>query len=137
MAPSGAKQNLMEEQAGLLRLCFIHAKAELSCYNVYTRNVVLLSMPDVQVTSCKQATLLGAPVGSPEVIGTIAANIDKLTIMGERLLHLPRQDALLILRYSLAVPRLLFILRTAPCFLSTQLKVLMILGTIDRSITYE
>ena len=41
-------------------------------------------MSDLQVTSCKQMTLLGAPIGSLEVIdSTIAANIDKLTIMGE------------------------------------------------------
>ena len=76
------------------------------------------------MTSCKQTTLLVAPIGSLEVIvSTIAANIDKLTIMGERLLHLPRQDALLILCYFLALPQLPYILRIASCFLSTQLKV--------------
>ena len=139
MAPSGAKLriyifhdlNLMEEQAGPLGLRFNRAKTELICDDVYTRNVVLSSMSDLQVTSCKQATLLGAPIGSFEVIdSTIAANIDKLTIIGERLLHLPRQDALLILRYSLAVPRLLYILWTAQRLLSTQLQVFV--DTLNR-----
>jgi len=67
----------MEEQAGLLGLCFNRAKTELFCDDVYTRNVVLSSMSDLQVTSCKQATLLGAPIGSLEVIdSTITAKID-------------------------------------------------------------
>ena len=86
----------MEEQAGLLGLCFNHAKTELICDDEYTRNVVISSMSYLQVTSCKQTTLLRAPIGSLEVIdSTIAANIDKLTIMGERLLHLPLKDAFL------------------------------------------
>ena len=33
------------------------------------------------------------------------------------------QDALLLLRHSFAIPKILFILRTAPCFLSAQLEV--------------
>ena len=33
------------------------------------------------------------------------------------------QDALLLLRHSFAIPKMLYVLRTAPCFLSSELKV--------------
>ena len=93
------------------------------CDDACTRNAVLSVASELQVTNSGQATLLGAPIGSLGLIDdTITSKINKLTIMEERLLHLPRQDALLILRNSLAIPKLLYILRTAPCFLSAQLQ---------------
>ena len=42
--------------------------------------------------------------------------------MGERLQHLSSHDALLLLRHSLAIPKLLYILRSSPSFLSPCLK---------------
>ena len=42
--------------------------------------------------------------------------------MGERLKLLAAHDALLLLRYSFSIPRVLYILHTAPCFLSSQLE---------------
>ena len=43
--------------------------------------------------------------------------------MGDRLQHLQAHDALLLLRHSLAIPKLLFTLRTAPSFLSPSLSL--------------
>ena len=42
-----------------------------------------------------------------------------LKSMGERIGHLHPHDALTLLCHSLAIPKLLHILRTAPCFLSS------------------
>ena len=41
--------------------------------------------------------------------------------MGDRLTHFRRHDALLLLRHSFAIPKILYILRTSPCFLSSKL----------------
>ena len=114
---------LVEEEASHIGLRLNRAKTELVCDDACTRNAVLSVASELQVTNTGQATLLGTPIGSLGLIDdTITSKINKLTIMEERLLHLPRQDALLILRNSLAIPKLLYILRTAPCFLSAQLE---------------
>ena len=42
--------------------------------------------------------------------------ISQLRLVGERLCHLGAHDAITILRYSLAIPKLLHILRTSPAF---------------------
>ena len=59
-----------------------------------------------------------------------------LRILGNRLEHLHTQDSLLLLRHSLAIPRLSYILRTSPCFLSPELRVYDdLLESITSSIT--
>src|SRR6218665_2022921 len=62
------------------------------------------------------ATLLGAPLSSAE---SLASTLDIwVTDLGnalEKLQLIARQDALLILRYSLGSPRLMHVLRSTPC----------------------
>ena len=43
--------------------------------------------------------------------------------MGDRLVHLSSHDAILLLKHSFAIPKLLYNLRTLPCFLSPALEV--------------
>ena len=63
------------------------------------------------------------PLGDIAGIGaTIQDKLESLRIMGGRLKFLHTQDALLLLRYSLAIPKLSYTLRTAPCFLSPELQ---------------
>ena len=52
----------------------------------------------------------------------LTVKLEKLKLMGEGLQHFSCQDALLILCHSLGIPKVLDILRTAPCFLSDQLE---------------
>ena len=70
------------------------------------------------------ATLLGSPIGD---IGSIRVAIDAKTAMlkclRERLHYLTCHHAYLLLRHSLAIPKLLYLLRTSPCFLSSSLKI--------------
>lgn len=66
--------------------------------------------------SPSSATLLGAPLSSAE---SLASTLDIcVTDLGnalEKLQLIARQDALLILRYSLGSPRLMHVLRSTPC----------------------
>ena len=65
------------------------------------------------------ATLLGLSIGDVSSISVIlGAKADMLKRMGVRLQHLSAQDALLLLMHSFAIPKLLYNLRTSPCFLS-------------------
>ena len=45
-----------------------------------------------------------------------------LEVMGNRLNMLPSHNALLLLRSSFAIPKVLYLLRTAPCFLAPELR---------------
>ena len=61
------------------------------------------------------------------LVYTISSIIDEkvhlLEIMGDRLQHLDSHDAILLLRHSFAIPKLLYTLRTSPCFLSSSLEL--------------
>ena len=68
------------------------------------------------------ATLLGSPIGDTPCITSIhEVKIGLLQTLGDRLQYLAKHDAPLLLRHSFALPQLLYILRTSPCFLSEKL----------------
>ena len=48
----------------------------------------------------------------------IRSKVETLIVMGKRLQLLSSHDTLLLLRQSLSIPKVLYILRTAPCFLT-------------------
>ena len=52
----------------------------------------------------------------------IQEKITLLRHMGDRLCDFLRHDAILLLRYSFSIPRLIFLLQTAPVFLSSKLR---------------
>ena len=61
-------------------------------------------------------SLLGSPIGNLASINRILqAKFDALKVMGERLSLLHSQDALLLLRNMFSLPKVLYVLRTAPC----------------------
>ena len=78
--------------------------------------------PDLMVTSPDKATLLRAPLGDVDsILEAILEKTRKLRIMGERLQHFHAHYTFLLLRHSIAIPKLLYTLRTSPCFLSPEL----------------
>ena len=67
--------------------------------------------------------MLGSPVGDIDCISAVLEEkIGMLKTMGERLKYLFSHDAILLLRHSFAIPKLLYNLRTSPCFLSPKLQ---------------
>ena len=114
---------LVEEEAAKLGLHLNHSKSELICDDAPTREAMLFEVPGLHNVSCSQATLLGSPIGKVECISdTIKEKTKLLKLMGGRLSHLQSHDALLLLRHSFAIPKVLYTLRTAPCFLSPDLE---------------
>ena len=84
---------------------------------------MLRVIPDFCPVSPEQATLLGSPIGGEEGVDKPISEITRaLEIMGGRLWHIHAHDAFCLLRHAFALPKVLYILRTAPCFQSFLLK---------------
>ena len=97
-----------------------HQKSEVICTNPV--NTILSTIPVAQVLDPESASLLGSPIGdTASITSVINDKIHQLVIMGERLQHLTMQDALLLLRNSFAIPKLLYIIRSSLSFLSPSL----------------
>ena len=69
---------------------------------------MLQKVPGLRQVGCSQATLLGSPTGSEEAISdAIRVKTGMLEVMGNRLNLLPSHDALLLLRRSFAILKVL------------------------------
>ena len=105
----------------ILGLTLNNEKSEIICKDVATRGNILCSLPGAQITPPppEKATLLGSPLG--DVDASLKEKTKALRLMGTRFKHMSAHDSLSLLRHSFAIPRLWYLLRTAPCFLSSEL----------------
>ena len=115
---------LFEQASKQLGLTLNHAKTEIITNDPHHfHSDMLLLLPNAQFIDPRDATLLGSTIGD---ISSINASISKKTglliLMGERLQHTFSQDAILLLRNAFAIPKLLYLLQTSSCFLSTTFK---------------
>ena len=100
------------------------SKTELFCSDSATRSKVLSAFPGVRVVEVEDAELLGSPLGSATSVNAcVGEKIELLKLMGERLHHLHSHDAIILLRHSFAIPKMMHLLRTSPCFDSPRLQV--------------
>ena len=98
-------------------------KSEIICVDSHTRDAMLTAAQDLCVVSPDQATLLGSPIGSIESINSaIRSKVSTLKINGSRIHHLHAHDAFCLLHHAYSIPKMLYILRSSPCFLSSQLE---------------
>ena len=113
---------IFERVAADLGLLLNQHKSEVICEARSTREHILSTIPGASVIASSDVCLLGSPIGDIEsVSSSIAEKIHLLGIMGERLQHLDAHITILQLRHSFAIPKLLYTLRTSPCFLSPNL----------------
>ena len=83
---------------------------------------MLSSFPEARVVDPADAHLLGSPIGDDgSISNTTDEKVHLLEIVGDRLQHLDAHDAILLLHHSFAIPKLLYTLRTSPCFLPPNL----------------
>ena len=110
--------DLVEREGAELSLHLNPQKSEIICSDHVARGLLLCALPGARVTDPEKATLLGSPIRD---ISCITAKLDEkiemLRTMGVRLKHLFSHDAIPLLRHSFAIPKLLYNLRTARCFL--------------------
>ena len=115
----------LEEAADTLGLVLNHQKSEVICSDPSTKNSMLAVSPDLKCVDSKDACLLGSPIGGRQSLDDVlTSKLRALEVMGERLSLLHSQDALCLLRNAFSLPKILYILRTAPCFQSSILSVL-------------
>ena len=115
---------VFERVAAKLGLLLNHCKSEVICSDQSMRVSILASVPEVRVVDPSDACLLGSPIGDVgSISNTINEKVHLLEIMGDRLQYLAAHDTILLLRHSFAIPKLLYTLRTSPCFLSPNLKL--------------
>ena len=116
---------MIEEEArdlGLLN----RSKTELICSDHTTRGSVLCNFPGVLIINPEQVELLGAPLGdSASVDVCVNGKIKMLECMADKLRHLHSHDAFTLLCHSFAIPEMLHVLRTSPCFKSSRLAVIL------------
>ena len=94
-------------------------KSELFCSDPATRGEILSTVPGLHVLIRDEVAVLRSPVGGIESLsGAILEEVEWLHLMGDRLHLMHAHDALLLLRHSFSMPKILHMLRTAPCFLS-------------------
>ena len=109
---------MVEREGVKIRLQLNSQKSEIICANPESANFFQSSLPGALVVNTAKATLLGSPIGDVYSISeSLTAKVEMLQRMGERLQCLSSHDAIL-LKHSFALPKLLYSLRTAPCFLS-------------------
>ena len=111
---------LVGRECAFLGLQLNELKSEVICYGSATKDSILPSIPGAQVTDPASASLLGFPIGDTSSLSdAISGKTQLLRTMGDRLQHI---SAHLLLRNSFAIPKLLYLLRSSPSFLSPNLK---------------
>ena len=104
-----------------LGLSLNHQKNEL--ITISNDSDVISPFRDMQFVHPKVAVLLGSPIGNVIAIdGVLREKLEALQTMGERLPFFAKHDTLLLLKHASALPKVLFILKTSPCFLSSLLQ---------------
>ena len=116
----------IETVAAGLGLQLNHKKCELICRDqaIQEASMDTLCIPGLQIVSFDRAELLGSPIGSLESIEhALQRKCELLKLLKSRLCLIHSHDALLLLRHSFSIPKVLYILWTAPCFQSPSLEV--------------
>ena len=108
----------IKQECSSLGLKLNISKSELISYGPAGAQLLKVA-PNLRQIHPNEATLLGSPIGQLPSINTALSNkIQALRTMGSRLSLLSKHDALLLLGHCFALPKILYVLRTAPCFLS-------------------
>ena len=106
-------------EADVLGLTLNNTKSEIICEDHEARGRVITALPGAMVVDPQKACLLGSPLGDVACIdATLEKKIQALNTMGALFPYLSSHDALTLLRHSFAIPKLHYLLRSAPCFLS-------------------
>ena len=109
----------LEQASPGIGLSLNHCKSEIICIDESTKVDMLALSPSLRITDPNSASLLGTPIGGIQAINDVlSSKIENLRILGDRLSVLQAHDALCLLRNAFSLPKLLYVLRTAPCFSS-------------------
>ena len=113
---------IIKQLASEVGLTLNRSKSEVICRSNSQSGEVMSLFPEIKVIGLDNAQLLGVPIGNIiSIDSSLTSKVEKLNLLGSRLGLLYHQDTLLLIRNSLAIPKLVYTLRTAPCFVSQSL----------------
>ena len=113
---------LLESTATRLGLEIKRSKCEVIGHTDKSRTLFKSYDADLPETSSASVVFLGSPMSAGHHLDSVlAAKTEEIQRLTRRLELLPSHDSLFLLRNVLAAPRLMYLLRTAPCCESLQL----------------
>ena len=106
-----ADLRIIREEGQRLGLQLSEGKCEYACHNFVATNTSPLY--PCRLVNFTELTLLGAPLGEQAKSDCLAKKIESLMIFAARLLQLQPHQAFYLLRNSMALPRLMYVLRSS------------------------
>ena len=118
--PDSVKEDFdsIKEVSKSLGLLLNPSKCEL--FSINPSQEVMSEFPGVKEISATDLKLLGAPILQEAFEDVLHSKLENLKTMVERLKQLDSHDALFLLKQCFAIPKIMYTLRTAPCFLNTE-----------------
>ena len=96
------------------------SKCELICLNLEDPNQVIDSfkqlLPDLKTTSIEESIILGSPIAVQGMRSEMESKLNALKRMISRLNLIDPHQAFVLLKNSFAIPRMTYLLRSAPAF---------------------
>ena len=98
------------------------AKCEIFMMNaLYEDNKLVIDefkslAPDIKFINPSDLTILGSPILEDSFIPTLSSKLSELKLMINRIKNLDSHDAFFLLKNVLAIPKILFFLRSAPLY---------------------
>ena len=92
-------------------------KSEIICKDPIIVESMIQAAPGLKAVNSDVVFLLGSPIGSLKSIeDAIGEKTEALQTLSKRLPYLHSHDAFCLLKHAFAIPKLLYILRSSPCF---------------------
>ena len=99
-------------------------EAQLSADELSIKTDFEAKAPGIRVLAQDEWTLLGAPVTEAAGDSILRKKLEALKLMGQRLKDIDAHDALFLLRNCFSIPKLTYLLRTAPFYKHNELVAL-------------
>ena len=102
------------------------SKTQLISKDGQSQERILDVFSDLSTEDSNGAQILGSPIGDISKVSKALqgkSNLLAIELLSERVHDLPAHEGFFLFKHSLAIPKILFLLWTAPCYLSSQLLV--------------
>ena len=119
-----------QEKASMIGLQLNGSKSEITVFGTQYEDIVghfRTVCPEIKQVLPQDLSLLGSPLGTCSTEDALRQKIDSLKLLCTRTAQLPAHQAFFLLKNCFAVPRLLYTLRTSPCYREYEL-----LAELDR-----
>ena len=103
-------------------MCLNNQKLEIICDDPVPRRTIITTLPRVRIVDPSSADLQSSPLRSSKCTSVaLKDKISALVVMGSRFQHIIDDDGSLLLKSTFSISKLVYTLRTSPCFTSADL----------------